>query len=78
MVLALLIWGTLSKKMTNVAIVGAGIAILLAIGYMLDINVPAPQLRGGNISSREIVARGLAAIDPEVAQGVTGSTYVGF
>jgi hypothetical protein len=78
MVLALLIWGTLSKKMTNVAIVGAGIAILLAIGYMLDVNVPAPQLRGGNISSREIVARGLAAIDPEVAQGVTGSTYVGF
>ena len=78
MVLALLIWGTLSKKMTNVAIIGAGIAILLAIGYMSDINIPAPQLRGGNISSREIVARGLAAIDPEVAQGVTGSTYVGF
>jgi hypothetical protein len=44
--LALLIWGTLSKKMTNVAIIGAGIAMLLAIGYVLDINIPAPEQRG--------------------------------
>ena len=32
--LALLIRGALSKKMRNVALVGVGIAILLAIGFM--------------------------------------------
>jgi hypothetical protein len=76
--LALLIWGTLSKKMTKVAAVGAGIAVLLAIGFASDVNIPAPQQRGGNISSREIVARGLAAISPALAQDVTGSANVGF
>jgi hypothetical protein len=76
MLLALLVWGILSKKMANVAMIGAGIAILLAIGSMLDINVPAPEARGGNISSREIVARGLAAIDPALAKDVTGSAHV--
>ena len=60
------------------SIVRRGIAILLGIGHMLDIEIPAPQERGGNISSREIVARGLAAIDPAVAQDVTGSTHVEF
>jgi hypothetical protein len=78
MALALLIWSTLSKKMTNLALLGIGIAILLAIGSVFDINIPAAQERGGNISSREIVARGLAAINPTLAADVTGSTYVGF
>ena len=78
MVLALLIWGALSKKMVKAALVGVGIAVLLAIGFMLDINIPAAQERGGNISSREIVARGLAAIDPVLAEDTTGSPHVGF
>ena len=78
MALALLIWGILSKKMTNVALVGAGIAILLALGSILDINLPSAQDRGGNILSREIVARGLAVANPTLAADVTGSTYVGF
>jgi hypothetical protein len=76
MVLALLIWGTLSKKMTQVAMIGAGIAILLAIGSLLDIDIPAPPDRGGSISSREIVARGLAAIDPALAEDLTASTHL--
>jgi hypothetical protein len=76
--LGLLIWGTLSKKMSKVAMIGAGIAILLALGSLLDIDIPSPQGRGGRISSREIVARGLAAIDPALAEDFTGSTHVGF
>jgi hypothetical protein len=77
MILALLIWGTLSKKMTQVGMIGVGIAILLAIGSLLDIEIPAPPERGGNISSREIVARGLAAVDPALAQDLTASTNMG-
>jgi hypothetical protein len=76
--LALLIWGILSKKIANVAMVAVAVAILLAAGFMLDINLPAPPQRGGNISSREIVARGLTAISPALAGEVTGSRHVGF
>jgi hypothetical protein len=76
--LALLIWGTLSKKIANVAVVAVGIAILLAASFMLDINIPAPEQRGGNISSREILARGLTAISPALAEELTGSQHVGF
>jgi hypothetical protein len=78
MALALLIWGILSKKMTNVAMIGGAMVTLLAIGSVLNVNIPAPQARGGNISSREIVARGLAAIDPALARDVTGSANVAY
>jgi hypothetical protein len=76
--LAFLIWGVLSKKMSKVAGFGLSIVLLLGIGFLLDVNIPAAQERGGSISSQEIVARGLAAISPELAQDVTGSTNVGF
>jgi O-Antigen ligase len=76
--MALLIWGVLSKKMSKVAAFGAAIVLLLAVGFLLDVNIPSPQERGGNISSQEIVARGLAAVSPALAQDVTGSANVGF
>ena len=76
--MALLIWGFLSKKMSKVAAFGAAIVLLLAVGFLLDVNIPSPQERGGNISSQEIVARGLAAVSPALAQDVTGSANVGF
>jgi hypothetical protein len=76
--LAFLIWGILSKKMTKVVAFGLSIVLLLGIGFLLDVNIPSPQERGGNISSQEIVARGLAAISPELAQDVTGSNNIGF
>jgi hypothetical protein len=50
----------------------------IAIGSLLDIDIPAPAERGGNISSREIVARGLAAIDPALARNLTASTHMSF
>jgi hypothetical protein len=76
--MAFLIWGVLSKKMTKVAAFAASVVLLLAVGFMLDVNIPAPSERGGAISSQEIVARGLAAVSPEMAQDVTGSSNVGF
>ena len=76
--LAMLIWGVLSRKMTVVAGVAAGVVAILIVGFALDVNLPAPADRGGSISSREIVARGLAAVSPEMAQDMTGSGNVGF
>jgi hypothetical protein len=75
---AVLIWGVLSRKMTRVAMIGAGIFALLAIGAVLDVNLPSPGERGGAISSSEIVARAIAAVSPDVARDLTGSDNVGF
>jgi hypothetical protein len=78
MAVAMMIWGVLSKKITRVAMIGAGIAAVLAIGALLDVNLPSPGERGGAISSSEIVARGLAAVNPDLARDLTGSDNVNF
>jgi hypothetical protein len=77
-ILATLIWGVLSRKMTRVAMIGLGVCAVLAIGAILDVNLPAPGTRGGAISSQEIVARGLSAVSPDLARDLTGSDDVGF
>jgi O-Antigen ligase len=76
--IAFFLWGMLSKKMSRVAGFFFSIVLLLAIGYVLDINIPSSSERGGAISTQEIVARGLSAISPELAQDVTGSTNTAF
>ncbi len=78
MAVATVIWGVLSKKLTRVAMIGVGIAGVLAVGALLDVNLPSPGERGGAISSSEIVARGLAAVSPDLARNVTGSDNVNF
>ena len=75
--LAILLWGLLSRKMNRVAMIGVGLFAVLAIGALLDVDLPSPSTRGGAISSREIVARGLAAVSPDLARDVTGSDNVG-
>ena len=67
MAVAILVWGILGKKMKRVSLVVALIVCLLAIGYVGDIHLPGAASRGGEISTREIIGRGIAAIDPEMA-----------
>jgi len=75
---ATVIWGVLSRKLNRVMMIGVGIFGVLLIGFLLDVNLPSPGERGGAISSTEIVARGLAAVSPDLARDVTGSDNVGF
>jgi hypothetical protein len=55
------------------------VAGLLAIGYLADVRLPSPRGRGGELSSREIVARAAAAIDPAWAleHSRSGGMYAG-
>jgi hypothetical protein len=78
MCVATLIWGFLSRKMNRVVMIAVGVFGVLLIGFLLDVNLPSPGERGGAISSTEIVARGLAAISPDLARNVTGSDNVAF
>jgi hypothetical protein len=78
MIVGFSIWGVLERKMKQVLYVCSLVAILLLGGFVVDVNLPSPAERGGSISSREIVARGLSAISPEIAQDYTNSRNVGF
>lgn len=78
MAIAFTIWGVLEGKMTKVLSICALVAILLLAGFVADVDLPSPAERGGSISSREIVARGLAAISPDIAQEYTDSKNIGF
>ena len=58
--------------------IAAGIFAVLAVGAILDVNLPSTSERGGGISSSEIVARGLAAVRADMARDLTGSDNVSF
>jgi len=74
--LGLIIWGIITKRFGRV--IGGGFIVLFILGFMLlmDINIPAPEERGGNISTRDIIGRALAGINPELAMQFTSRADV--
>ncbi len=76
--IAFLIWGALERKMRSVGMVAVIVLLLLVAGFVADVNLPSPQERGGSISSREIVARGISAISPSLAEEYTDSKNIRF
>lgn len=76
--LALLVWGILGRKMNRVCLIGGLVVALLAAGWVADVKLPSTAERGGAISSREIVARGVAAISPEAAEEYTNNRNAAF
>ena len=71
------VWGLLQRKMSKVLSVVGLVLVLLVIGFVADVDLPGPIERGGRISSSEIAARGLAAVDPDLAKEYTNSKNVG-
>ena len=71
--LAGLVFYAFMTRQVQRVITGIGIAaVLLAIGYFADFQMPGALSRaGGVISSREIVARALAPLDPQEAGNLT-------
>ncbi len=72
-IIGFVLWGLLERKFARVAQAFTLIAALLVIGFVLDVDLPSTSLRGGAVSSREIVARGLSAVSPSLAQEYTAS-----
>jgi len=71
MLVGLILWGTLSHNLSKVAATFACIAALVAIGFVTDFSIPAPQTRGGAVSARYIVGRVIAPIDRDLAADLT-------
>jgi hypothetical protein len=76
--LMLFIWGVLGKKMGKVLMTVAIVIVLLAIGFISDVTLPSTAERGGAVSSREIVARGLSAFDQSLAEEYSSVKNVRF
>lgn len=75
--IAFSVWGLLQRKMTKVLSVVGLIFVLLLIGFIADVDLPGPAERGGRISTKEIGARALAAVDPDLAREYTDSKNIG-
>jgi hypothetical protein len=65
--LGLVLWCMLTRRLERLFAAFAAVAMLLVLGLITDLRVPAPTTRGGHISTREIVGRVIAPFDPELA-----------
>lgn len=74
---AFMIWGFLERRFGKVMQIAGLVFALLLVGFVTDFELPGLEGRGGKVSTREIVARGLSSIDPVLAQEVTGSRSTG-
>ena len=77
-IVAFALWGVLERKLGKVLQMGALIAALLLVGFLTDLDLPSTAERGGKVSSREIIARAVSAVDPSLAQQFTSSKNTGF
>jgi hypothetical protein len=76
--LALIIWGAATRKLGRVFGIAGLIVVLLLIGFVADVRIPAFPGRGGEISARETVARALSSTSPEAAEDLSGSKNTRF
>ena len=67
-VAALLLWGWGAKRLSRVLAGVGAVLVLLLLGSLLDITLPSPR---GEIATREIVARGIAPVNQELASQYT-------
>lgn len=75
-VIGLFVWGWISKRLGRVAVGAAAVSVLIALGYFLDVSIPAPR---GEISVTNIAGRVVATVDEQAAAQYTQNveTYVG-
>jgi hypothetical protein len=65
------LWGVLTGQLKRLAIGMFLVAALLLVGYATDFSMPSPRSRGGTISTRDIIGRMIASVDPEAAAQFT-------
>jgi hypothetical protein len=68
--LCLPLWASLSGRLGQLTRLGTVLVGLLGVGLLLDVRIPAPRGRGGEIAPRELFARALAAVSPEAAAAI--------
>ncbi len=69
----LLVWSWLTKKLRRLVAGAACTVLLLGVMYAVDLSIPAPESRSGTISTKNIIGRALAPIDPDLAADYTSN-----
>ncbi len=64
----LVLWGALTRNLGKVFQGVAAILLMLVIGLVTDLKLPAVAGRGGETSARAMIGRGLAGIDKDLAK----------
>lgn len=67
----LTVYSVVTKRFDKVLVSGALLGLFLIVGLATDLRIPGAVSRGGSISTRDIIGRGLAPIDPELAAEFT-------
>lgn len=70
-IVGLVVWGILKRRIGRVVAIAGVLATLLAIGFLADFSIPAPETRGGKISAKYIVGRMVAPFDEQLAEELT-------
>lgn len=70
--LGLLIWLALRRDLSRFVLFGTMVILTLFLMYTFELRIPAPQLRGGEISLRGVTARVLAPLNAEAAAELIG------
>jgi hypothetical protein len=76
--MALTAWVLLRGRMVRLALIGALFAVLFGVLYIFQFRLPAPEQRGGELSSRSIVARVIAPFSPALAANLVGDEAYSF
>jgi hypothetical protein len=71
LIVCLPVWGLLAGRTSHVVRFSAAVTLLLLVGWISDIRIPSPESRGGEISTREVVARAVAAASPKLAAQIS-------
>jgi hypothetical protein len=65
--LGVMLWSAMTRRFDRVFVGFAAVAAVMIAGLLTDFRMPAPGTRGGEISTREIVARVVAPANEELA-----------
>jgi hypothetical protein len=66
--LGITLWAMLAGRVQRLLLSYGVIAALLIAGLVTDVRLPSPMTRGGEISTRDLLGRALAGIDPTAAE----------
>jgi hypothetical protein len=78
LMLALGVWGKLSRRMARVCYILGFVAMILVIAALADIKLPPIPGRGGELSARGTVSRIAGAFSAETAASVSEDGHAGF
>jgi O-antigen ligase len=71
LIVGLVAWGVVTRRIRQVIAGFAAVVVLLGLGVVFDVRIPAPESRGGEISTRAIIGRALAPVNPNLASRYT-------